>query len=126
MSELFASSKTKRSITDLLIQQVINHMRKRNKEYVIVGNNKTILSLNGNMREEQNDHEEADTLMIRGLMIVNDFIGDKIIYVYSADTDVFLLLLSHSDKINCQCLFIHLVKGKVDIKHLCQKLGNDT
>ena len=78
MSELLASSKTKRSITDLLIQQVINHMRRRNKEYVIAGNNKTILSLN--TREEQNDHEEADTLMIRGLMIVNeDFIGDKII-----------------------------------------------
>ena len=29
-------------------------------------------------------------------------------------------------KLTCQCLFIHLVKGKVDIKHLCQKLGNDT
>ena len=125
MLELLASSKTKRSITDLLIQQVINHMRKRNKDYVIAGNNKTILSLNGNTREEQNDHEEADTLMIRCLRIVND-LGNKIIYVYSADTDVFLLLLSHSDKINCQCLFIHLVKGKVDIKHLCQKLGNDT
>ena len=63
--------------------------------------------------------------MIRCLRIVND-LGNKIIYVYSADTDVFLLLLSHSDKINCQCLFIHLVKGKVDIEHLCQKLGNDT
>ena len=72
-------------------------MRKRNKEYVIAGNNKTILSLNGNTREEQNDHEDVDTLMIRCLRIVNDFIGDKIIYVYSADTDVFLLLLSHSD-----------------------------
>ena len=71
MLELLASSKTKRSITDLLIQQVINHMRKRNKDYVIAGNNKTILSLNGNTREEQNDHEEADTLMIRCLRIVN-------------------------------------------------------
>ena len=110
MSELLASSKTKRSITDLLIQQVINHMRKGNKEYVIAGNNKTILSLNGNTREEQNDHEEADTLMIRCLRIVND-LGNKIIYVYIANTDVFLLLLSHSDTINCQCLFIHLVKG---------------
>ena len=97
MSELLASSKTKRSITDL-IQQVINHMRKGNKEYVIAGNNKTILSLNGNTRKDQNNHEEVYTLMIRYLRIVNDFLGNKIIYVYSADTDVFLLLLSHSDK----------------------------
>ena len=92
---------------------------------MIAGNNKTILSLNGNTREEQNDHEEADTLMIRCLRIVND-LGNKIIYVYSADTDVFLLLLSHSDKINCQCLFINQVKVNVDIKHLFQKLRNDT
>ena len=46
--------------------------------------------------------------------------------VYSADNDVFILLLSHSNIINFQCLYIHLVKGKVDIKLLCQKFGNET
>ena len=44
MSELLASSKTKRSITDSLIQQVIDHMTTRNKDYVIAGNHKTFLS----------------------------------------------------------------------------------
>ena len=82
--------------------------------------------MNGHIKEEQNDHEEADTPMIRCLRLVDDVIGHKIVNVYCADTDVFLLLLSHSDTINCQCLFIHLVKGKIDIKHLYQKLGNDT
>ena len=57
---------------------------------------------------------------------MDDVIEHKIVNVYCADTGVFLLLLSHSDTINCQCLFIHLMKGTVDIKHLCQKLGNDT
>ena len=70
--------------------------------------------------------EEADTLIIRCLRLVDDFIENKIVNVYSADTDVFLLLLSHSNKINCQCLYIHLVKGKVDIKLVCLKLGNET
>ena len=64
--------------------------------------------------------------MIRCLRLVDDVIEHKIVNVYCSDTDFFLLLLSHSDTINCQCLFIHLVKGKVDIKHLFQKLGNDT
>ena len=62
MSELLASSKTKRSITDLLIQQVIDHMTTWNKDYVIAGNHKAVLSLGGYTDEEKNDHEEADTL----------------------------------------------------------------
>lgn len=80
--------------------------------------------MSGYTNQEENNHEEADTLIIRCLRLVDDF--NKIVNVYSADTDVFLLLLSHSNKINCQCLYIHLVKGKVDIKLVCQKLGNET
>ena len=101
-------------------------MEKRDRNYVVAGNNKTFLSLGGYTNQEENDHEEADTLIIRCLRLVDDFIENKIVNVYSADTDVFLLLFSHSNKINCQCLYIHLVKGKVDIKLVCQKLGNET
>ena len=93
MSELLASSKTKRSITDLLIQQVTDHMTTRNKDYVIAGNHKTFLSQGGYTNEEKNDHKEADILIILCLGLVDDFIKYKI-----ADTDVFLSLLSHSDK----------------------------
>ena len=50
MPELLASSKTKRTITDLLIQQTIDHMRKITKDYVIAGNQCTYLSLNGHKR----------------------------------------------------------------------------
>ena len=78
------------------------------------------------INQKENHHEEADTLIIRYLRRVDDFIENKIVNVYSVDTDVFLLLLSHSNKINCQCFYIHLVKGKVDIKLVCQKLGNET
>ena len=126
MSVLLASKITKRSFTDLLIQQVIHYMENRNRNYAVAGNNKTFLSLDGYTNQEENDHEEADTLIIRCLRLVDDFIENKIVNVYSADTDVFLLLLSHSNKINCQCLYIHLVKGKVDIKLVCLKLGNET
>ena len=86
MPELLASSKTKRSITDLLIQQTIDHMRKITKDYVIAGNHCTYLylSLNGHSKEKQNDHEEADTLMIRCLKLVDDvihsFIHSLLIY----------------------------------------------
>ena len=106
--------------------QVINHMREQNVHYVVAGNRKTYWSLNGNVGEEENDHEEADTLMIRCLKLANDYMVTNIITVYSADTDVFLLLLSHSNKIICQNLFMSLVNGNTDVKSLCEKIGEDT
>ena len=126
MLELIASNTTKKSLTELLVPQVIKHMKEQNADYVVAGNCKTYWSLNCQIDEEENDDEEADSLMIRCLKLANDVITTNIVKVYSSDTDVFLLLLSHSDKINCQSLFMCLVKGNVDIKLLCEKLGNDT
>ena len=39
--------------------------------------------------------------------------------------DVFLLLLSHSNRINWQKLYMHLVKGWVDLTCVNSKLGDD-
>ena len=101
-------------------------MREQNVHYVIAGNYKTYWSLNGNVDEEENNHEEADTLIIRCPKLANDIMETNIVAVYSADTDVFLLLLSHTNKIICQNHFMSLVKGNIDIKSLCEKLGEDT
>lgn len=61
-------------------------MEKRDRNYVVAGNNKTFLSLGGYTNQEENDHEEADTLIIRCLRLVDDFIENKIVNVYSPDT----------------------------------------
>ena len=108
------------------MQQVIEHMKMQNINYVVAGNHMTYSLLNGHTNQEENDHEEADTLMIRCLKLGIDAMHTSIVSVYSADTDVFFLLLSHSEKLNCSSLFIHLVKGWVDIKILWSILGNDT
>ena len=39
--------------------------------------------------------------------------------------DVFLLLLSHSNRINWQKLYMHLVKGWVDLTCVNSKFGDD-
>ena len=100
MSELLSSSVTKRSITELLMQQTIEHMRELNVDYVVAGNHKTYWSLKGQTNQEENDHEEADTLMIRCLKLGSDSVHTNVVSVYSADTDVFFLLLSHSNQLN--------------------------
>ena len=67
----------------------------------------------------------ADTLIMRSLKLGSDAVHTNVVNVYSADTDVFFLLLSHSNKLNCSSLFICLVKGWVDIKLQHSVLGDD-
>ena len=42
--------------------QGIKHMKEQNAYYVVSDNCKTYWSLNGQIDEEENDHEEADSL----------------------------------------------------------------
>ena len=49
----------------------------------------TYWSLNGQTNQEENDHKEADTLMIRCLKLGSDAVHTNVVSVYSADTDVF-------------------------------------
>ena len=118
MSELLSSSVMKRFITELMMQQIIEHMVELNVNYVVSGNHKTYWSLNGHTNQEENDHKEADTLVMRCLKLGSDSVHTNVVSVYSADTDVFFLLLSHSNQLNCSSLFIRLAKGFFDIKLL--------
>ncbi len=126
MSELLSSSVTKQSITELLIQKTIEHMGELNVNHVVAGNHKTYWSLNGQTNKEENDHEVADTLMMRCLKLGSDSVHTNVVSVYSADIDVFFLLLFHSNQLNCSSLFIRLVKGFVDIKLLHSIIGDST
>ena len=62
MSELLASNTTKKSLTELLMPQVIKHMKEQNADHMVSGNCNTYWSLNGQIDKEENDHEEADSL----------------------------------------------------------------
>ena len=62
MPELLASNTTKKSLTELLMPQVIKHMKEQNADYVVAGNCKTYWSLNGQIDEAENDHERQKVL----------------------------------------------------------------
>ena len=66
------------------------------------------------------------TLMIKCLKLGSDAVHTNVVSVYSADTGVFFLLLSHSNQLNCSSLYIRLVQGFVDIKLLHSILGDVT
>ena len=86
--------------------QTIDHMKKNRIDYVIAGNRATHWSLSGTVSNEVNNHEEADTLLISCLVLATDMIECSAVDVYSADTYVFLLLLSHYNQIICPKLYI--------------------
>ena len=107
MSEILATNQTKRSLTHFWMTASRKHLAKRKVEYLIAGNNKTLTSFQEDTIA--NNHKEADTLIISCLCIPNPI--DVVIIVYSADTDVFVLLLKHHDIILCKKIYMKLVSG---------------
>ena len=85
----------------------------------------TITSINGNVTNSVNNHEEADTLLLHAMTLVKSLIDDSAVYVYSADTDVFFILLRHCDLFDCTLIFQHLLCGFVDIKGIYVKIGRN-
>ena len=54
----------------------------------------------------QNNHEEADTLLIHCISIFELY--TQVVSVYAADTDVFTLSFRHLDKIKCHRLYMKI------------------
>ena len=96
-----------------------NHLVKWNVEYFIAGNSITLASFQEDTIA--NNHEEADTLIISCLCILNP--SDAVVIVYSADTDVFVLLSKHHDIILCKKIYMELVSGFVDMTVLHHAVG---
>ena len=118
MSEILATNETKRSLTGFLMEKSIEHLQKRNVRYVVAGNDITYFSYQDPI---SNNHEEADTLMINILCILQPM--NSCVVVHSVDTDVFVLLLRHHDKIGCDTLYMNLVGGFVDMTAISISLG---
>ena len=94
-----------RSLAHFLMMASRIHLVKRNVEYFlnIISRRYTIA----------NNHKESDTLIISCLCILNPI--DAVVIVYSADTEVFVLLLKHHDIILCKKIDMNLVNGIVDM-----------
>ena len=97
MSELLATNDTKKSLTTFLMEKSLTHLQKRNIKFVIAGNGITYSSFHETIN---NNHEEADTLIINMLCIFQPI--NKNVIIHSVDTDVFILLLRHYEKIVCK------------------------
>ena len=67
-------------------------------KYVVAGNGETHTS------SILNNHEEADTLMINVLYLLDP--SNQTVIVHANNTDVFAILLCHYEKVQCSALLM--------------------
>ena len=112
MIQLLSHSKTKHSIFTASTE------KSRGVNYIVAGNHKTLQS---NMEDAKNNHEEADTLLIHCLY--NAHINESSVLVHATDTDVFILLTAHRHHIKCKCIFFGVEQVVVNIDAVHTFLG---
>jgi hypothetical protein len=90
LKELLSSSRTKRSLTCMFAHGLLKYFSS-NKAFklVVVYDNK----IKGDDFEEAHSHEEADTLILHQVLASVSENAWREVYVWSPDTDVFILLL---------------------------------
>ena len=93
-------------------------MRSRGANYVVAGNRKT---LQFNMEDTKNNHEEADTLFI--YLLYNARINESSVLVHATDPDVFVLLTAHRHRMKCKCIFFGFEQVVVNIDAVHTFLG---
>ena len=88
--QLLAHKKTKRSLLELLMGSLRDHLSHRGVEFVVAGN---FITYHPTYCETTNNHQEADGLLIH--CITSWKLYDKRIWVYASDVDVVVLLVAH-------------------------------
>jgi hypothetical protein len=120
LKQLLSHSKTKNALTKFLASTIHDHLKKKNKSFIVAGNGKSVSS--GFSIEGINNHEESDTLMRRCLALVD--ITDKVVCVKSNDTDVFVIMLGLQHRLNCQQMLIEWTSEKwIDVTRVHQEIG---
>lgn len=89
VKDLLSSTKTKRSLTTLLAEGLLNHSADTDVKIVVVFDNE----IKGMDIEDEHSHEKADTQIPNQVLASIETCTLKEICVWSPDTDVLLLLL---------------------------------
>ena len=120
MKDILGTIPTKKSLTTLLMNAMVDHLKERGVEFFISGNGLTFSSCSG---EGTTNHKEGETAIIMGLSSLK--LKDKRVFVYGSDVDLFVLLLSHYNNIDCLDLQMKSLAGYTSITDVYNFLGND-
>ena len=110
MSQLLAYSRKKQCIAELLLISLTKYLASRGLQYVVAGNHKTFRSTNA---ECENNHEEADTLLIHCLTFC---VNTRSVLIF--DTDIAVLLIAHLHRLPFQNIYFGVTANAVEINVL--------
>ena len=101
---------TKRELTTYVTEKLCVSLEEKGQKYVIGGNGKTRRSWTNELTD--NNHEEADSLIAHEIKLALDALQNEesSVRVFSNDTDVFCILLSLLEELNCANMLIQLSK----------------
>lgn len=119
MADILGTISTKKSLTKLLMNALVLHLRNRGVEFFVAGNGVTHSSHSG---EGVTNHREGETSLIMGLCSMK--LSDKRVVVCGNDVDLFTLLLGHYQEIDCLDLHMKSLKGFTPITPVYHFLGH--
>ena len=121
MKDILGTIPTKISLTKLLMNSVVQHLKSRNVEYFVAGNGVIYSSMTGG--EGVTNHKEGETSIILGLSTIE--LKKRKVVVYGNYVDLFVLLLAHYENIDCMNIQMNSLTGYSSITAIYDILGHE-
>ena len=122
MGRLLSHEKTKADLTEYLAETVFENNANSQKLVITSASGNT--RCNRSIQFEENNHEEADTLMICLAASASQRCPAARMVFFSPDTDVLVLAVAHFDKL-CKNTAISMASGILEIGPIWSALGRE-
>ena len=122
MARFLSHEKTKADLTDYLAKAVLR--MNANSPRLFITSSSGCTKSNHDIQFEENNHEEADTLMICLAAAASQRCPEARLVFFSPDTDVLVLAIANYEKL-CQNTAICMVSGTLEIAPIRNALGRD-
>ena len=122
--KLFLShERTKADLTEYLAKMILEY--NKHSEKVLITSAAGCTRCNKeHIQFENNNHEEADTLMVCLAVAVSQQCADGELVFFSPDTDVLVLVLANYDRL-CRRTRVAMTSGLVEIEPIWKAIGRD-
>lgn len=122
MSRFLSHSQTKADLTEYLAEKTL--LYNRNSPKLVIASACGHTRNNSTLHVEDNNHEEADTLMIHQTVLASQRNPHAELMFFSPDTDVLVLIVAHYRQL-CKNTSIYMASGVLQIEPIWDALGEE-
>ena len=118
---LASTRENKNFLVKLLLPAIWKYLAQKGVQYVVAGNH---ITYHWRLGELENNHEEADTLLIHCLALCTN-VSSKALLVYASDVDIAMLLIAHRNRLAFKSIYFGFSETKTDIDAVHSFLGSN-